>query len=90
MQDSIFIGLDVHKATISVAIAKDERGGEVRHWGTVPHRPDHVRKLVEKLGVNGSRGCISATRRGRVVTACIASSSRWVTTASWWRPRSFR
>lgn len=31
MQDSIFIGLDVHKATISVAIAKDERGGEVRH-----------------------------------------------------------
>ena len=26
----------------------------MRHWGTVPHRPDHVRKLVEKLGANGS------------------------------------
>lgn len=38
MQVSTFIGLDVHKATISVAIA---RGGEVRHWGTIPHRPDH-------------------------------------------------
>lgn len=55
MHDSTFIGLDVHKATISVAVAKGERGGEVRHWGTVPHRPDHIRKLVEKLGAGGSR-----------------------------------
>lgn len=38
MQSSMFIGLDVHKATISVAVA---------------HRPDHVRKLVEKLGADG-------------------------------------
>jgi len=43
MQDSMFIGLDVHEATISVAIAQGERGGEVRHWGTVLHRSDHVR-----------------------------------------------
>ena len=49
MQHSMFIGLDVHKATISVAIAQGERGGEVRHWGTVPHRSDHVRKRIEKL-----------------------------------------
>ncbi len=55
MQDSTFIGLDVHKATISVAVAKGERGGEVRHWGTVPHRPDHVRKLAEKLTAGGGR-----------------------------------
>jgi len=55
MQDSTFIGLDVHKATISVAVAQGERGGEVRHWGTIPHRPDHVRKLVEKLGADGVR-----------------------------------
>jgi transposase len=55
MQDSMFMGLDVHKATISVAIARGERGGEVRHWGTIPHRPDHVRKLVERLGSDGSR-----------------------------------
>ena len=55
MQGSTFIGLDVHKATISVAIAQGERGGEVRHLGTVPHRPDHVRKLVEKLAAGGTR-----------------------------------
>jgi transposase len=55
MQDGMFIGLDVHKATISVAVARCERGGEVRHWGTVPHRPDHVRKLAEKLAALGGR-----------------------------------
>jgi len=55
MQDSTFIGLDVHKATISVAVAHGERGGEVRHVGDVPHRPDHVRKLVEKLAAGRGR-----------------------------------
>ena len=46
----MFIGLDAHKATISVALAQGERGGEVRHWGTFPNRADHVRKLADKLG----------------------------------------
>ncbi|MEH6775861.1 MAG: IS110 family transposase, partial [Cereibacter changlensis] len=55
MQDSMFIGLDVHKATISVAVAQGKRGGEVRHWGTIAHRPDHVRRLAEKLGCAGRR-----------------------------------
>lgn len=55
MQDSTFIGLDVHKATISVAVARGERGGEARHWGTIPNRPDHVRRLAEKLSCDGQR-----------------------------------
>ncbi len=49
MRDTMFVGLDVHKATISVAVASATRGGEVRHWGSIPNRGDHVRKLVEKL-----------------------------------------
>lgn len=53
MQNTIFIGLDVHKATISVAIAHGERGGEMRHWGTIPNRADQVRRLAEKLGSDG-------------------------------------
>ncbi len=54
MQNNMFVGLDVHKATISVAVAQGEGGGEVRHWGTVSYRPDHVRKLVEKLSASGA------------------------------------
>jgi hypothetical protein len=30
MQDTVFVGLDVHKAVISVAVASATRGGEVR------------------------------------------------------------
>lgn len=45
----------VHKATISVAVAQGERGGEVRHLGTDAHRPDHVRKLVDKLAAGRTR-----------------------------------
>ena len=55
METNTFIGLDVHKASISVAMARGERGGEVRHWGSVPHRTDHIRKLVEKLSAGGAR-----------------------------------
>ncbi len=55
MQDSRFIGLDVRKATIPVAAAQGERGGKVRHRGSVPHRPDHIRTLVETLLAGGAR-----------------------------------
>ncbi len=47
MQDTMFVGPDVHKATLSVACAA--RGGGVRCWGGNTNRADHVRKLVEKL-----------------------------------------
>lgn len=36
MNDSIFVGLDVHKATISVAVTDGMRGGEVRNLGSSP------------------------------------------------------
>jgi len=49
----MFIGPDVHKATISVAVAAGERGGEVRHRGTIPNRAEAIRKLAERLGGEG-------------------------------------
>lgn len=89
MQDSKFIGLDVHKATISVALAKGERGCETRHWGTIPHRTDHVRKLAGKLGPMAGDS-VSAARPGLAGMACTASLLRWGTIASWSRRRSSR
>lgn len=55
MNDTIFVGLDVHKATVAVAVAEGTRGGEVRHLGAIPNRADHIAKLVEKLGKSGRR-----------------------------------
>ena len=43
-----YLGLDVHAATIAVAIA--EGRGEVRSLGQIPNRPEAVHKLLKKLG----------------------------------------
>ena len=48
LQDTRFVGLDVHKDSIAVAVA--EGSGEVRDWGTIMNTPEAVRKLVRQLG----------------------------------------
>ena len=35
MENIKYIGMDVHKKTISIAIAEDNRNGEVRFYGKI-------------------------------------------------------
>ncbi len=49
-----YIGLAVHKATLAVAVAEGERGGEVRFVGTVANDDDEIRKLVKRLATPGA------------------------------------
>lgn len=66
MKNVRFIGLDVHAETIAVAVA--EVGGEVRSLGTIPNRPESVRRLVGKLGKPASlRVCYEAGPTGYVL-----------------------
>ena len=46
-----YLGLDVHAETITAAVAEGYGpDGAVRELGTIPNRPESVRKLLTKLG----------------------------------------
>jgi transposase len=58
--------LDVHGETIAAAVA--EPGGEVRFVGTIPNRPESMRRLVKKLGcAKDLRVCYEAGPCGYVL-----------------------
>lgn len=46
---TLFIGMDVHKETIDIAIATNRLNGKVRHYGQIQNRIDAIDKLVAKL-----------------------------------------
>ena len=52
---SAFVGLDVHKETITVAVAEASRGGEIREWGDTANTPDSVARLLKKLSARHER-----------------------------------
>ena len=54
MEKYKFVGLDVHKETIAVAVGEPD-GGEVRYIGEIPNTPDAVVKLVRQLRKEGSK-----------------------------------
>ncbi len=45
-----YVGLDVHAETITVAVAEGSGRARGRGVGTIPNRPDAIRKAMKKLG----------------------------------------
>src|SRR5213592_3738310 len=52
---TLFVGLDVHKETIAVAYAADDREAEVVAFGTIGTRQCDVDKLIRKLQAKGKK-----------------------------------
>src|ERR1044072_1416704 len=56
---TLFVGLDVHKKTISVAVVEAAAGAAVRFYGTIANTPDSVLLL-----------CLKRSRGGQVLHSC--------------------
>ena len=77
LMDTItYVGLDVHKATICVALAESGRGGELRQLGVFENRPEILLKLAARLSKGDRRlsFCYEAGPCGyglhRLLTGC--------------------
>jgi transposase len=46
MKNELYIGFDVHKDSITVAVAQAGRGGEVRLYGTISNDLHAIEKLL--------------------------------------------
>jgi len=73
---TIFVGLDVHKQTIAVAIAPSSPGAACTYYGTIANTPDALRKFCKKLSAEGVKlhFCYEAGPCGYVVRRRL---NRW-------------
>lgn len=87
-KNSRFVGLDVHAETIAVAIA--EGRGKVKSLGTIPNRPEAIRRLLGKLGKPETlRVCYEAGPTGYALYWQLTAAGIGVKSSRRrWHPRS--
>jgi hypothetical protein len=68
-QYSTFVGMDVHKNSIEIAIAQRGRNGEVRNYGKIDGTLEALDKVVRKLA--RAARCILSTKPVPVGTRSI-------------------
>jgi len=83
MTKALFVGLGVHKETIAVAVAEEERLSEVRACGNIENTPKPWASCLRNSR-GAKRGSSRATRPGHAATMSIARSSKAGTIATLW------
>ena len=66
-----YVGLDVHKVTIAVAVGEEGKRGEVREYGTIANTPSALKALTTKLARGGHelRFCYEAGDRAATASS---------------------
>jgi hypothetical protein len=78
-----FVGMDVHKATISISVAEDGRSGPVRFIGVIPNSPDAVVKMAKQLARHGELDfCCRAALKSGIAALYFSTTFRDLTTVS--------
>jgi hypothetical protein len=81
-----YVGLDVHKDGIVVAVAEGGLRGEVREYGRIANRAAALQRLVRNLGDEGVklRFCYEAGPCGYGIQRQLSAAG---TTVLSWHPR---
>ncbi len=53
MEHTRFVGLDIHKERISIAMTESGRSGAVEYLGEIANDPDAISKLCDRPGRSG-------------------------------------
>ena len=68
MKSIVYVGLDVHKDSIAVAVAHEGAAGVVESLGTIPNRTESVDRLMRKLYALGASAPTRAPRLRQLPT----------------------
>ena len=69
-----YVGMDVSKEKIAVAVADGGNREPARYWGEIPYRIEYIRKLIERLGkVEQLQVCYEAGPTGYMFERQLAS-----------------